>query len=260
MNFRLIRLAGLIALPIAIFVLYVLALTGCVSNSPGLPSIFLVALEVNNSTELRVGYFGMCLVDNSTETCSSAPYSISSEELSTVLFPDLTPESQDSTLTTSTITKALQIQRHIFFSLKVFPGALFFLSTVVYALQAYAKSGNSMGRLRRLADGHWAEEILAVSVVLALVSAASVMQTANALEFSSRDLGAGSLGIRAGVTLQVLGWLAFACSTILCALVMYQPPSNDRFRVSGKDKVEDGFSFSERPGPPPFEAAVAEPY
>jgi hypothetical protein len=35
-----------------------LCLTGCVTNSPGLPNIFLIAVNTSSMGELRVGYFG----------------------------------------------------------------------------------------------------------------------------------------------------------------------------------------------------------
>ncbi|KAF2816372.1 uncharacterized protein BDZ99DRAFT_134771 [Mytilinidion resinicola] len=51
-----------LALPI--ITLYSLCLSGCVSNSAGIPNIFAVKLQERNETslisEIRVNYFGLC--------------------------------------------------------------------------------------------------------------------------------------------------------------------------------------------------------
>ncbi|KAI1772994.1 hypothetical protein F4818DRAFT_443877 [Hypoxylon cercidicola] len=48
-----------------ILVFYILALTGCISTSPGVPDLFLMKLETNSSdtTEVRIGYYADQLIE-----------------------------------------------------------------------------------------------------------------------------------------------------------------------------------------------------
>jgi hypothetical protein len=63
-----------------------------------------------------------------------------------------------------------------------------------------------------LIEQGWSEKVLVASIAISVISAASTTQTGNALQFATKRLGAVSLHIKVGGTLQVLEWLAFAFS------------------------------------------------
>ncbi|EXK23246.1 hypothetical protein FOMG_19975, partial [Fusarium oxysporum f. sp. melonis 26406] len=54
----------------------------------------------------------------------------------------------------------------------------------------------------RLIEQGWSEKVLVASVAISVISAASTTQTGNALQFATKRLGAVSLHIKVGGTLQ----------------------------------------------------------
>ncbi|KAJ0126831.1 Uncharacterized protein HZ326_30068 [Fusarium oxysporum f. sp. albedinis] len=85
MQLRIVELLVISIFPVAGLVFYTLSLTGCVSDSPGLPSIFLVAINSSSTAELRIGYFGVCISGNNSHNCVATPYSITPQSLSAAL-------------------------------------------------------------------------------------------------------------------------------------------------------------------------------
>ncbi|KAH6873644.1 hypothetical protein B0T10DRAFT_466176 [Thelonectria olida] len=249
--------------PVASLGFYTLSLTGCVSNSPGLPNVFLVAMNSSSVAELRVGYFGnaltapirrlytgVCLHRNGSQTCVATPYSVSPQSLKSTLSVRLSQNDINSELSTAIFSTALQLQRSICFCLQTFAGVLFISSLLLFLTRIYIHMSKWKRQQWRLIEQKWPEKVLISSVAISLINAASITQTGNALQFATGKLGNTSLSIRAGYTLQVLEWLGFAFSATFYAVVTKRSTRQSGNGLSSSEKL-DSFPPAPPPRPPP---------
>ncbi|GAW14142.1 hypothetical protein ANO14919_035360 [Xylariales sp. No.14919] len=187
-----------------IILFYVLALTGCVSNSPGVSNIYLVKVQsrLDNTTEVRVGYFDL----------SNKGVSVPGDA-------------------GSLISLALTIQTKIFPPLLAAAGVFFFLGGVALTMlkrsfkKVVAKKPSSSKQLRvatLLLGG--------AAILFATASAVATTETTNALGFATSNSTIGSENIRfsAGLALQVLQWFIVGLSLI------FQVSIESMFLLPGK--------------------------
>ncbi|KAL2258318.1 hypothetical protein VTK26DRAFT_8399 [Humicola hyalothermophila] len=218
-----------------IIVLYALSLTGCVSTSPGIPNIYVVSLRANHNAsdtpvQVRVGYYGICGIDEDGKRCQSAS-GRSVETLMTNLFPELggNGTNSDSNSTADAddvadmINTALDLQGGTFISVLagaavLFLGgvvALFFLKRDVSSPTAWDHPRRS-AIIRRATYG-----MLYGSTALVFAASLATTQSAGALKYASEAMRDASVLIKAGTTLQVLQWLVFGFSTLFALAVPF---------------------------------------
>ncbi|KAF1847282.1 uncharacterized protein K460DRAFT_414062, partial [Cucurbitaria berberidis CBS 394.84] len=222
-NYRLLSYT----LSICALLFYALALTGCISQSPGVPNIFLLEIKGirgGNSTaaEVRVGYYGICIQMSNQTTCQVS----SGKTTDAILqFKNTPPPSSttESNGLASIISLTLAIQSKIIPALIAGAGVLFTISLFVVVLlnrdfKQIGKSNPTRAKRRQvLRKALFAT--LWPSVAFSLASAMSVHQTTSALAYITRA-EASTIEITAGTTLNVLQWLAFASSALFAVATL----------------------------------------
>lgn len=220
----------LLIIPIIVFLS--LSLTGCTSTSPAIPNIYIVSLRSNtNATEdpvqVRIGYYGICGIDEAGTRCQSAR-GRSVEELAVNLFP-LPGANETSNAASSDadiadlITTALNLQSESFMSVLATAAVLFVLGVVaelVYKLDV--RRANWLDHPRRSAiirRATYGSLFLATGLLFA--AALATDQAADALEFASAGMKNASVLIKSGTTLQVLQWMAFGFSLVFTLTVPF---------------------------------------
>ncbi|KAF4949467.1 hypothetical protein FGADI_8883 [Fusarium gaditjirri] len=144
-----------------------------------------------------------------------------------------------------TLETALSLQRSIFFCLQAFAGVLFTISIILFVTRICIQISKRRAQSWRLIEQGWPEKALVASVAISVISAASTTQTGNALQFATEKLGAVSLHIKVGGTLQVLEWLAFAFSMTFYVVIVKRVARGRSEGLPGGEKLT---SF---PMPPP---------
>ncbi|KAF1951511.1 hypothetical protein CC80DRAFT_202735 [Byssothecium circinans] len=134
-TYRLI--AYLLAIPSLIF--YTPSLTGCVSNSPGIPNIFALRLRTIPNTasqvpEIRVGYFGMCFLLPTGTICQSTSGGDTNKILESIRGAMIMSNTTTSDDLESTISVALVLQSKILFCFLAGAGILFAIGLLFIAL------------------------------------------------------------------------------------------------------------------------------
>ncbi|KAF2805083.1 uncharacterized protein BDZ99DRAFT_112734 [Mytilinidion resinicola] len=132
-NYRL--LVYLLLIPILLF--YTLCLTGCVSNSPGIPNIFAAKIEGRNSTvstisAIRVNYFGICASISNKLFCQSSSGKTAGALLNSILNSNANVTS--TTISAALVSLAFTIQSKIILYLLAAAGVVFFISLILLAL------------------------------------------------------------------------------------------------------------------------------
>jgi hypothetical protein len=229
-----------------------LSLTGCVSTSPAIPNIYVVALRSNNNAtdtpiQVRIGYFGICGIDEDGTRCQAAS-GRSVETLATNLFPELqgrnSSSSSNSTAAanrdeiTDLITTALDLQSRTFISVLAGAAVLFALGIVALILfKRDVQSDSSWENprpvrsmvIRRVTYG-----MLFGSTALVFAAALATTQSAGALEYASLSMSHASVLIKSGTTLQVLQWITFGCEVLFGLavpfLVKYRAPAVEEYK------------------------------
>ncbi|KAI0808532.1 Ca2+ regulator and membrane fusion protein Fig1-domain-containing protein [Xylaria sp. FL0064] len=241
LDYRLVvyLLAGVIIL------FYVLALTGCLSESPGIPNIFLANIHSrrDNSTQLRIGYFGICINTPHNLQCLSSI----GKDMKTIT----TDFSHDGLPIPSSISAllpvALTIQTKIFPSLVAAAGVFFFVGLI--ALMLLKRSFKKPDPTKPLRPKLFRTATMlfgGTATALAIAAAVATTQTANALDFatSSPTIGNGTIRVSAGIALQVLQWLIVGFS------VLFQLSLASMFKVEGRVNAVGTLPFSGSMGPP----------
>ncbi|KAK4137754.1 hypothetical protein BT67DRAFT_447487 [Trichocladium antarcticum] len=229
----------LLIVPIIVF--HALCLTGCLSTSPAIPNIYLVALRSAHNTsaavplQVRIGYHGICGIDAHGTRCQSARGS-SADALAAALFPDpptgtgtgtgtttgtttaraLPARAATPTETTDLITTALALQQHTFTPVLAAGGVLFVLGLAALALLKRDVAGPAAWDhprrstlIRRATCG-----LLSGSAALVFAAALATTQAAGALEFATAGMADASVLARAGTTLQVLQWTVLGLEVV----------------------------------------------
>ncbi|KAK4157153.1 Ca2+ regulator and membrane fusion protein Fig1-domain-containing protein [Chaetomidium leptoderma] len=239
----------LLIVPIIVF--HALSLTGCVSTSPAIPNIYVVALRsnINNATEtplqVRIGYFGICGIDEDGTRCQAAT-GRSVETLTTNLFPELPGDKNNNKTSSSSannrdeitdlITTALDLQSGVFMSVLAGAAVLFVFGVaalVVLKRDIQSPSGWEHPRrssiIRRATYG-----MLFGSTALTFAAALATSQAAGALEYGSAGMSHASVLIKAGTTLQVLQWIVFGFEVLFALavpfLVRYKAPPAGEYK------------------------------
>ncbi|KAL2017002.1 hypothetical protein VTK56DRAFT_2683 [Thermocarpiscus australiensis] len=239
----------LLIIPIIVF--QTLSLTGCVSTSPAIPSIYIVSLRPNTNTtenqvQVRIGYFGICGIDDDGTRCVSAS-GRSVETLTANLFPDLLSNNRSSSSSSSSaaaatapaditdlVTTAIDLQSRAFPSILAAAAVLFVLGVAVLFLFKRDVRGSSSldhprrsGIVRRATYG-----LLFLSTGLVFAASLATSQAAGALEFASVAMRDASVLIKAGTTIQVLQWTTFGFSLLFSLAVPFlvRPRSEPAFK------------------------------
>ncbi|KAF2183763.1 hypothetical protein K469DRAFT_785345 [Zopfia rhizophila CBS 207.26] len=190
--------AYFLIVPIILF--YSITLTGCL---PGLQSVYLVNLHVpsansTSSTEIRIGYFGLCAGNSSNFVCSTTQ-GMTASSLTSRLRQFSAPL-PDTTTSESMIQFAMTLQGKIFPPLLAASGVIFFVGLISFLLlRIDIRKGQQM--LRDL--GHsgppkltperteryrkYAILLFWTSTGLVLASTVAVAQTAAAIQFSTAE-------------------------------------------------------------------------
>ncbi|KAF2800777.1 hypothetical protein K505DRAFT_355342 [Melanomma pulvis-pyrius CBS 109.77] len=244
-------------LPVPVIIFYSLALTGCVSNSPGIPNIFTLKIDDGADAEIRLGYFGMCISVSNELFCQptsgkNADAIISSMKLTSM---DNTTSLNDLT---SMVSVAHKLQTTYILALLAGAGALFTLALFSVALlkrdfKLVSKNQSSSKRKDRLRQASLTTIWLSVAFVFA--SATATDEAVNALAFTSQvETSTLSVNITAGKTLSALQWLAFASSVLFAvAISAIFKKEGGTIHSTGSTKlaVAAGNSMPSRGIPPP---------
>ncbi|KAJ3568349.1 hypothetical protein NPX13_g6452 [Xylaria arbuscula] len=215
-----------------IILFYALALTGCLSVSPGIPNIFLVNIHSTgvNTTQVRVGYFGICVKTTNHLECLSA-VGRNNKSITEYLSNNAIKVSSDIR---DLVSVGLTIQGKIFPCLVAAAGVFFVVGLVALILlkRSFKKPNLNkplQSKLFRAATMLFG----AAATGLALASAVATTQTANALSFaaSSTVIGNGKRHLSPGVALQVLQWLVVAFS------VLFHLSLGSMFKIEGHVKA-----------------------
>ncbi|KAL2813748.1 hypothetical protein BDW59DRAFT_178154 [Aspergillus cavernicola] len=199
------RRALLYFLLIPTFLLYALALTGCLSASPGIPNLFLVQVTAMGSKNtLKVGYFGKCR--NAKRTVCTPIAGLSEEALARKLFPGSQP--------TKLIHFGLVLSSKIFLPVIAGAGVVFTLGVLSFSVVHLRTK--SASRLSTALHGVKAAALalLALSCVLCFGAAISITMAIAAFQFSAEDNPA-NYQVVGGKPLQALQWAAFAISVLI---------------------------------------------
>jgi hypothetical protein len=137
--------------------------------------------------------------------------------------------------------------------MQAFAGVLFTISILLFITRVCIQISKRRAQSWRFIEQGWSEKVLAASVAISVISAASTTQTGNALQFVTKRLGAVSLHIKVGYTLQVLEWLAFAFSTIFYVVIV------KRIARVRNDGLPGGEKLTSFPIPPPSRPPGLQP-
>ncbi|KAI9711740.1 MAG: hypothetical protein M1820_001885 [Bogoriella megaspora] len=224
-----------LAIPVILF--YVLGLTGCVSNSPGISNIYMTQLQmggnpnVTSGTHVNVGYFGICVKDERGSSCLASSKTTSDKLIAK--FANGTGDGKatpkDMKTLETLIPVALTIQTKIILCLPAVSGVLFALALIcVTLLKRHLKTtGNASATRQRRWFKRAAMNTSWSSVAFSLASVVALHQTTSALAYTTNVISS-EVHMRSGVALRVLGWLAFSFSALFA------------FGVSTIFKVQDG--------------------
>ncbi|KAK0739380.1 hypothetical protein B0T21DRAFT_141697 [Apiosordaria backusii] len=162
---------------IPVIVFHALALTGCVSTSPGIPNIY---------------------------------------DLSSTLFPSAT-SSNNTLLKneiTDLITTAQDLQTELFNSVPAGAAVLFIVGLV--ALFFFKRDRKKNGVVEWYEQGKWSKIVkrgtygaLFLSAAMTFAAALATSQSAGALQITSAVMENASVLIKTGTTIQVFQWIAF---------------------------------------------------
>ncbi|KAF7512080.1 hypothetical protein GJ744_002793 [Endocarpon pusillum] len=213
---------AILGLTIPIFTLYVLVLVGCVSTSPGIPSLYLFLLKVNEIT-LRVGYFAVCAVDTANTT--SIPVSqngTANATDGTICVPTVGLNSSDLSIqlfgnsgdVVPILDLALTLQREILVPLVLVATFLMLFGAIFFALvkvtQMKLKNPSAFeGAMKQLNIFKPATlATLWTSVLFAFAAAVASTMGIGALNFIIPVL-ATNISVDGGKVLQALQYMSF---------------------------------------------------
>ncbi|KAE9362528.1 hypothetical protein N431DRAFT_358608 [Stipitochalara longipes BDJ] len=200
-------------LAIPIFLLYSLALTGCISESPGIPDIFLAELisTAENNTRLRFNYFAMCSSGNSSQEwfCSSTISASSATLASTLQVPE------------AIVQYGLDLQS-TGFPVLLAAGGIFFTTGIISFLWLKMTSraeGDQLDndKLQRLPKrksrlSNTAKGSLWISATIAIVVAYANTLTLSSILLATSASHPVAIQVNRGTSLEVIQWFIFSLS------------------------------------------------
>ncbi|KAK3994995.1 hypothetical protein QBC44DRAFT_284650 [Cladorrhinum sp. PSN332] len=213
-------LAFIFILPSLVFT--TLALTGCISTSPQIPSLYVVSLtnsELGNDTQIRLGFFGICGIDKDEDDGKTVCLPTTGRKLDT-LPADLFPENSklaESEEVRALIDIALNLQHGIFVSPLAGGAAAFVLGLILVLVhkRSLRKAEFYSASVKWIKRATYA--LLVIAVAGTGGSALAITQAADALQYAS--LEDNSVVFTAGKTVQVFQWIAFGCEAAFLLLV-----------------------------------------
>ncbi|ORX92463.1 Ca2+ regulator and membrane fusion protein Fig1-domain-containing protein [Clohesyomyces aquaticus] len=232
-------------LPVPIILFYALPQTGCISNSPGIPNIFTMKLQdprrSPDSTEIRLGYYGLCILQSDQFFCQSTSGKNTESFLNTAAAAS-NMSAQRLQVTREMVSAGLKLQSKYIIGLSNGAGVLFIFSLVFITLMKKdfkmpLAETNQIAVKRRSRLRQASLTTIWLSVAFALASAISIQQTINALAFIT-ETNSVSMKITAGQTLIILQWLAFAFSVLFAlGVAMMFPRQGGTILSTGSSKM-----------------------
>lgn len=214
-------------------VLYTLSLVGCVSNSPGVPGIYLVKLsDTTTNATVQVGYFGLCAGDNGRWSCQPTfgtdfnttltnfdfrATTVGLDASSASGFRTSSAAAQNNVdaidaLTHSVSLRSLlllghDIQQKIIVFVPLLIGGILFLASFCALLAWALLSGKKPDQADKAKKASFM--LTTYSVAGAVGAAAAVTMASSALRFAGTSLANSSSSVQAvgGQALQALQWL-----------------------------------------------------
>jgi len=225
----------LLIIPVVIFV--ALSLSGCVSTSPAIPSLYIVSLTPSSfnknisstpgqQLEVRIGYFGICGDDGNDQRCTT---SNSVDVITSTLFPGPSTNGTSNQQVVPSleirdlVATARELQKHIFNSVLAVGGFLFLVGLVfLFLLRRDVSKGPNPEKAGRSKVYHHGTYIfLYFGTTLILTAALATTQMAGALQFASEATDSVTILMEAGTAIQVLQWMAFGFAAMFSALVPF---------------------------------------
>ncbi|KAK3328250.1 Ca2+ regulator and membrane fusion protein Fig1-domain-containing protein [Cercophora scortea] len=224
-----------LVIPIILF--EALSLSGCVSTSTAIPSLYIVSLRSSQNTtalsgvKVRLGYFGICADDGSTQRCQTSAGG-SADIITANLFPGFPSAGTNGTsnkaktdaasnaVVKDLVSTALDLQKQVFVSILAGAGLLFVVGLVFLFLLKRDIANPQPDKPRRSAiirRGTFG--MLFLSSALVFTAALATTETAGALQYSSSATKDAPILLEAGITLQVLQWMAFGFSLLFTLAV-----------------------------------------
>lgn len=252
-----------------------LALTGCISTSPGIPNLYLLKLSAKShsahnatSAEIRFGYFGVCIGKIHGIQCQPTPSNIST------LQNILGAQSPAASPLTKILPLVHSLQTKVFLPVLAVAGVLYFVGLIVFlkaddVIQLKstksksadgAKSKGSKGENpKNVADKrrkwrHYTLIVLGSSMGFALASAVATNEAAGTARVLASSQVARGVTVEVGIALQAVQWLAFCFSFLvgwgMFSVLAYQAPSED---------IEKGAASGLSTAPAALKAPAAAP-
>ncbi|KAK8859057.1 Ca2+ regulator and membrane fusion protein Fig1-domain-containing protein [Apiospora arundinis] len=221
---------------------YVLCLVGCISTSPGIPDLYIVSLTGSKSqdtSELRVGYLGICIKLHSDMPDSRACHpSIGSSEkdLQRQLFP---LGDGGASEVRQLLDVGLALQSKLLLPILAGTGPAFMAGVAcLFVLLRKVKSNLGQSppgiiRLRRCAIC-----LLWLSTTGSLASALATTMTTAALEYSLTDLHSATFEVNRGLPIIGLQWTLALLSTLLSGMAWFAVRSEGGFGARTNDDPE----------------------
>ncbi|KAI3318273.1 hypothetical protein HD806DRAFT_512367 [Xylariaceae sp. AK1471] len=234
---------------------YILVLTGCLSTSPGIPTLFLLRLQRNGTGEVSVGYFGMCVSQEADNplTCGST-YSLSSDQvIQKFITHNTTAARQQEDSVRLLLLAAHIIQTKVFYPLLAGSAGMFSIVITTFLLLKYYTK-----KMVSVAESKKARLKLALTVfrqytfATALAAAFATAQGTGALNFYSAGLSGPTTNmiVTPGVPVQGLQW-----SIVFLLAASHYLLSN----FTSSDGLGPGTLPGPRGPPPPFGAMLPPP-
>ncbi|KAE9365167.1 hypothetical protein N431DRAFT_518214 [Stipitochalara longipes BDJ] len=226
--------------------------TRCISDSPGIPDIFLTEIEDTSQTgsQIRIGYFAVCSSQNSTKQLCSSTYGQSSAALAGTLL-----------VSENLIQYALDVERALFPPFLAAAGVLFvlgliWLSFLRISARPDAKS-NNMGSNSSSRNTSITFGLVWLSTAITLVVAYTTTLTLSALVFARGTSAQSTFQATRGTTLEALQWLIFGFSVLFALgfsriMKLHSSGASNMQGGGGQLPMFNPPPPGEGPPPPPF--------
>ncbi|KAK4219770.1 Ca2+ regulator and membrane fusion protein Fig1-domain-containing protein [Rhypophila decipiens] len=235
-KFLLLRLIPYtLIIPVILF--EALSLSGCVGNSPTIPSLYIVSIRSSQNTtiaskQVRLGFFGICGGDGDDFQCRPSS-GMTGDTLAPLLFPDINfgnaanstgpnlkanataTSAKDAAFLKDIIDAAIDLQGQVYVTILA-AAAFFFLLGVVFLLlhKRDVKNPNPDKPLRSKIFKRGTYGLLALSTGLIFTAALATTEAAGVLKHSTQSINNMPVFMKEGITLQVLQWMSFGFSML----------------------------------------------
>ncbi|TAQ91250.1 hypothetical protein B7494_g433 [Chlorociboria aeruginascens] len=195
-------------------VLSVLSLVGCVSNSPGIPGIYIAELQ---GTGLRFSWLGICNDNGGTGGTGTSTGSTKSSGFTcgSTISQSVSSMANLVSADPADINQIFLLQWNMSFVMPVISGVLFFLGLAIFA---FMESQTKRGKPRQKLTQYKVASIACLwgSVMSALTSAYSVTYTISCLEAMNVQPY-----IMQGKSVEIMQWMTFSFSLLFAGATSY---------------------------------------